>query len=91
MEKEFQQKKYFFIGTVFLYLAMFFLTIIPNFVANFLPFIYIKINNYIILSAVFFISALMLYLISDKTYKKQIIAIILAFIYFLIYTNLFVD
>ncbi len=85
------QKKYFWIGTLFLYLAMVILTVLPLFVTQYLPFLYIKIRYYINAALIFFIIASFFYLLSKNTYKRQIISIICAFVYFCVFINLFSD
>lgn len=81
------QKKLFWVGTLFLFLAMIVITILPNFVIQNLPFLYIKIKTYISLALMFFIVTFIFYTSSINTYKKQLIAIICAFIYFYIFIN----
>lgn len=85
------QKKYFWIGTLFLFLAMLILTAIPVFVTQYMPFLYIKIKYYINISVAFFVMSLIFYFLSKKTYKKQIISILCAFAYFYIFITIFSD
>ncbi len=89
--KQEEQTRYYWIGTFFLSVAMMLVTIIPVIVTKYLPIIYIEIRNYISTAAALFIITLILYLLSKNTFKKQIISLLLAFIYFYAFINLFGD
>lgn len=78
-------KKLFWIGTLLLYIAMLILTVVPTFISDNISFIYINTVNYKKLAATFFMLALILYLMSKTTYKRQLFAIALAFGYFYAY------
>ena len=82
-------QKYFWIGTVFLFLAMMVLTFLPIFVSNYISIIYIKIKDYISIATALFIVTLIFYFLSKETLKKQVIAILIAYIYFYIFINFF--
>ncbi len=82
-------QKYFWIGTVFLFLAMMVLTFLPIFVSNYISIIYIKIKDYISIATALFIVTLIFYFLSKETLKEQVIAILIAYIYFYIFINFF--
>lgn len=82
-------QKYFWIGTVFLFLAMMVLTALPIFVSQYISIIYIKIKDYISIATTLFIITLIFYFLSKETLKKQVIAILIAYIYFYIFINFF--
>lgn len=84
-------KKLFWIGTFFLYIAMLILTVLPVFISSYISFIYVDASNYKNTAAVFFAIALVLYLLSKTTFKRQLLTIALAFCYFYIYINFFTD
>ena len=84
-------QKYFWIGTVFLFLAMMVLTVLPIFVSQYISIIYIKIKDYITIATTLFIVALIFYFLSKETLKKQVVAILIAYIYFYIFINFFAD
>lgn len=81
----------FWTGTFFLYIAMLVLTVVPVLISEYLPFIYINLNGYRNTAAVLFVIAFIFYFISKNTFKKQLSAIFIAFCYFYIYTNFFID
>ena len=81
MEKN-REKTFFWIGTFFLYAAHLVLTVIPKFILEYIPYIYIGSNSYRSCATAFFVLALALYFMSVNTYKSQVVSIILGFLYY---------
>lgn len=77
-----KDKTFFWAGTLFLYIAMVILTVAPKLVIEYFPSIYINIQNYRSAAIAFFTLALALYFLSKSSYKNQLIAIALSFVYF---------
>lgn len=86
-----KDNSFFWIGTLFLVIALIVLTFLPKIIFDLLPFIYISTNKFRSTSLALFLITLAFYFMSKNTYKKQLMAAALGFLYYFIFINFFAD
>ena len=90
MEKN-KDNSFFWIGTLFLVAALLVLTFLPKIIFDFIPFFYIEINKFRSIGLALFLIVLAFYFMSKNTYKRQLLAAALGFLYYFVFINFFAD
>lgn len=84
MDKE-TKKNLFWLGTLFLYIGMMCLTILPKLALEKSFYSYINVGAYRAFGAVFFLLAFVVYLFQKDSFKGQLAAISISFAFLLLF------